>query len=163
MFWSFFWFICSQFFRIFYSLCGSCCSVFYSECWASCWHSKRKSIINQPIVKKKNTIYQKNDLLSSDFYENSIPISPQKNNSSEENKWCYDSSIYNNYNPNNNICYNNYNESTPIDNIAKTIKDFDDNIERTWSNYDKAPLPYDLPNEKAILKNYQKNIHKNSN
>ena len=138
--------------------CSSdCCSL----CWTSCCccHSQRKSIINQPIVKQNNIIEQKQDLLSNDFETKPIPITPPSDNSSVESN--YNSSIYNNYKPNTNIYGNNYLDNMAIDNITKPSNDFDNNIERTGSNYDIAPLPYDLPSEKEILEKYQTNNNNN--
>lgn len=145
--------------------CGDCCSTFWSECCCqSCCHSQRKSIINQPIVKQNNIAEKNKDLLSDDFITNPIPITPQNENYSVENNYNYSSSIYNN-NPNNTIYNNNnfYKDNMAIDNITKPSNDFDNNIERTGSNYDNAPLPYDLPTENEILENYLKNNNNNNN
>lgn len=152
--------------------CGECCSA--CDCWKcclNCCRSQRKSIINQPIVKNNNIIDQKKDLLNNDFdtNTNTIPITPPSDNSSfDNNNYNYNSSIYNNYKPNtiynniynnnnNDIYNNNYNENNPIDNATKPSNNYDNNIERTGSNYDNAPLPYDLPSEKEILEKYQNN------
>ena len=139
--------------------CGDCCPTCCSEC-CSCCHSQRKSIINQPIVKQNNIIGQNKDLLTNDFDINPIPISPPSDISSVENNYNFSSSIYNNNYlppPNNNIYNNNYNkENTAIDNITKPGYNFDNDINRTGSNYDIAPLPYDLPTENEILENYKK-------
>ena len=141
--------------------CRDCCSNCCPLCWTCCCcHSQRKSIINQPIVKQNNIIEQKQDLLSNDFETKPIPITPPSDNSSVESN--YNSSIYNNYKPNTNIYGNNYLDNLPIDNLTKPSKDFDNNIERTGSNYDNAPLPYDLPSENEILEKYQKNNNNNN-
>jgi len=152
--------------------CGDYCShCSFFDCCKSCINccsSQRKSIINQPIVKNNNIIDQKKDLLNNDFDTNSIPITPPSDNSSFDNN-NYNSSIYSNYKPNsiynnmdnnynnNNTYKNNYNENNAIDNVTKPSNIDDNNIERTGSNYDNAPLPYDLPSEKEILEKYQNN------
>ena len=138
--------------------CRDCCSDCCSLC--CCCHSQRKSIINQPIVKQNNAIDK--DLLSNDFDTNPIPIAPQNDNSSIENNYNYNSSISNNYNPNANIYSSNFLDNLPIDNATKPSNDFDNNIGRTGSNYDNAPLPYDLQSKNEILEKYQKNYNNNS-
>ena len=137
-----------------------CCSAFVSE-FCSCCLSQRKSIINQPIIKQNNIIEQNKDLLTNDFDTNPIPISPPSVNSSVEKNYNYNSSIYNNnYIPpiNNNFFQDNNNA---IDNVTKPNYEIDNDIDRTGSNYDIAPLPYDLPSENEILENYKK--YNNSN
>ena len=146
------------------------CSVFCLNCWKSCCccccHPPRKSIINKPIVRQNNINDQKKGLLSNNFDINPMPISPPSNNSSIEDNFNGNFIIYNDYFRNNNninLNDNNCNENTPIDNITKPKNDFDNDIERTGSNYDNAPLPYDYdyPSEKEILENYQKNANNN--
>ena len=133
-----------NFFGFFIPLCRDCCLAFCSEYCSFCCISKRKSIINQLIVKQNNINEQKKDFLSNDFDAISIPIYTPSENAFEENNNNYNSSVY----LNKNIYNNNYTENTPIDNITKANDAFDNDIERTGNDYDIATLPYGLQSEK---------------
>lgn len=91
-------------------------------------NNKRKSIINQPIVIKNNEYEKKNNPVENDF--DSIPITPQTQPI---------------ISPSENIYYN-----QPIDSIIKPDNGFNEQIQRTESNYDNAPLPLDLPTENEV-------------
>ena len=136
--------------------CGNClsfCSSCYSSCCScclSCSKSQRKSIINQPLVKKNNISEEKNDLLGSDFDNNPILINLSSDNSSEGN------------NKNFSI-YNNNKDNSAIDSITKPNIDFDNDIQRGESNNEYSPLPYDFPNKNKLLENYKKNNNNNNN